>query len=499
MIRFILNNQLVETDQRTGGTVLDYVRYHKRLVGTKIGCREGDCGACTVLVGDMEHGKLVYRSMTSCLMPLGNANGKHIVSVEGVNLPADRKGNTELSPVQQAMVDTNGTQCGFCTIGFVMSLTGFVLNENAKQYEAAIASIDGNICRCTGYKSIERAAAILSQKMVDKPGKGTIEWLVEQKYIPAYFQEIKERLQQLKDYTGLKAGAIQAGAIQGDAIQGDAIQANTPGEKIMFGGGTDLIVQKALTVKKSALQHLFDDARLKEISFENEQCHIGASVTVTQFAESKLIQGFFPDLAKHIKLISSTPIRNMATMAGNIVNASPIGDMSIFFLSLDSDLQLSKNGNKRVIKLRDFYKAYKQTDKAPDEIIEKIIFTPPTNSSFSFEKVCKRTHLDIASVNSACQVKLNKDGTIADIHLAAGGVAPFPKYLTNTIEFLKAKKINKEIIEEAIKIMNEEIAPISDARGTETYKRLLLRQLFLAHMISLDKNLIVTVKDILQT
>ena len=164
MISFILNDQLVNVQQATGSTVLDYIRYYKRLVGTKIGCREGDCGACTILVGDFENlsagrqgNRLVYRSMTSCLMPLGNAHGKHIVSVEGINMK-------ELSPVQQAMVDTNGTQCGFCTIGFVMSFTGFVLNETTKQYNDAIAAIDGNICRCTGYKSIERAAAIISEK-----------------------------------------------------------------------------------------------------------------------------------------------------------------------------------------------------------------------------------------------------------------------------------------------------------------------------------------------
>ena len=458
MTRFILNNQLIETDQRTGGTVLDFVRYYKRLVGTKIGCREGDCGACTILVGDFEGNKLVYRSMTSCLMPLGNANGKHIVSVEGINM-------NELSPVQQAMVDTNGTQCGFCTIGFVMSLTGFVLNENAKQYEEAIAAIDGNICRCTGYKSIERAAAILSQKMEEKPGQSTIEWLVEHNYIPGYFKEIKGRLQNLKkNITG--------------------IQPDTPDDTMILGGGTDLIVQRALTVKKAAVEHLFDDTHLKAITLENGECHIGASVTVTAFAESKLIQGFFPDLAKHIKLISSTPIRNMATMAGNIVNASPIGDMSIFFLALDSELVLNNKGATRRIKLRDFYKAYKQIDKAIDELIEKIIFIPPLKSLFSFEKVSKRTHLDIASVNSACQVQLNDDGTISVIHLSAGGVAPFPKYLSNTCALLKDKKLNGEILEQAIAMINEEIAPISDARGTVAYKRLLLRQLFLSHIIA---------------
>jgi xanthine dehydrogenase small subunit len=457
MVQFILNNQLVNATQASGSTVLDYIRYYKRLVGTKIGCREGDCGACTILVGDFEKEKLGYRSMTSCLMPLGNAHGKHIVSVEGINMK-------ELSPVQQTMVDTNGTQCGFCTIGFVMSLTGFVLNDKTKNYDDAIAAIDGNICRCTGYKSIERAATILSEKINDKPEQKTIAWLVEHNFIPEYFLQIKERLTQLRANINETASTI-----------------NPIVQKLVLGGGTDLVVQKALAVKKSSVEHLFDNSRLQQITFENGQCKIGAAVTLTAFAESDLLQSFFPDLKKYIKLISSTPIRNMATMAGNLVNASPIGDMSIFFLALDSELVLNKNGSSRNIKLKDFYKAYKQIDKREDEIIEKIIFTPPQNSHFNFEKVSKRTHLDIASVNSACQLSLSDDGVMQDIHLSAGGVAPFPKYLVGTCSFLNGKKINAEILQEAIAIMNKEIAPISDARGTKEYKRLLLRQLFLAH------------------
>ena len=469
MVQFILNNQLVKTEQATGSTVLDYIRYYKRLAGTKIGCREGDCGACTILVGDFEEGKLVYRSMTSCLMPLGNAHGKHILSVEGINMK-------ELSPVQQAMVDTNGTQCGFCTIGFVMSLTGFVLNETTKQYGDAIAAIDGNICRCTGYKSIERAATILSEKINDKPQQETIAWLVEHNFIPDYFLQLKERLTQLRANINETASTI-----------------NPIVQKLVLGGGTDLVVQKALAVKKSSVEHLFDISHLQQIKLNNGQCEIGAVVTVTAFAESDLIQSFFSDLKKYIKLISSTPIRNMATMAGNLVNASPIGDMSIFFLALDSELLLNKNGTTRIVKLKDFYKAYKQIDKDADEIIEKIIFTPPQNTHFNFEKVSKRTHLDIASVNSACQMSLSDDGTIEDIHLSAGGVAPFPKYLKDTAAFLKGKKINAENLKAAIEIMNTEIAPISDARGAKEYKRLLLRQLFLAHF----KNENETIKKII--
>ena len=198
MLRFILNDKLVETVLPSGSTVLDFVRYHKRLAGTKIGCREGDCGACTILVGDIENNRLVYRSMTSCLMPLGIAAGKHIVSVEGINLPDDRHRLNELTPVQQALVDTNGTQCGFCTIGFVMSLTGFMLCETATKYEDAIAAIDGNICRCTGYKSIERAAQLLTEKISTKPASGHLGWLVKNEIVPAYFENIKERLLALR-------------------------------------------------------------------------------------------------------------------------------------------------------------------------------------------------------------------------------------------------------------------------------------------------------------
>ena len=464
MVQFILNNQLVNPTQASGSTVLDYIRYCKRLVGTKIGCREGDCGACTILVGDFEEGKLVYRSMTSCLMPLGNANGKHIVSVEGINMK-------ELTPVQQAMVDTNGTQCGFCTIGFVMSLTGFVLNDVTKNYEDAIAAIDGNICRCTGYKSIERAAAILSEKINDKPEEETIVWLVKQNFIPEYFLQIKERLKNLRE-------TITASAIK-----------NNEEKTLMLAGGTDLIVQNALKVKQSVVEHLFDTNNLQGIKIENGLVHIGAAVTLTAFAESELIQQIFSDLKKYIKLISSTPIRNMATMAGNLVNASPIGDMSIFFLALDSDLVLNKKGTVRTIKLKDFYKGYKQIDKDTDEIIEKIIFKAPQKNSFNFEKVCKRAHLDIASVNSACQLQMSDDGVITDMHLAAGGVAPFPKYLKDTAAFLKGKEISAENLKAAIEIMNTEISPISDARGTKEYKRLLLRQLFLAHFKNHEQNI----------
>lgn len=461
MPRFILNDKLVDTSLPSGSTVLDFVRYHKRLTGTKIGCREGDCGACTVLVGDIENEQLVYRSMTSCLMPLGNAEGKHIVTVEGINMP-------QLSPVQQALVDTNGTQCGFCTIGFVMSLTGFVLHPEKKSTEEGIAAIDGNICRCTGYKSIERAVQLLSGKLSEKPVTDNMGWLVQQGFLPGYFAGIEERLKQLQHELVSVEEIIQF-----------------PVNKIFIGGGTDLVVQKSLTVKKSATQHLFDELHLKEISLDGNTCRIGASVTVSDIAESPIMQHIFPELSRYIKLISSTPIRNMATIAGNLVNASPIGDMTVFLLALDASLVLSDGKNKRSLLLKNFYKGYKQLDKQPEEFIEAVYFTIPTAAAqFNFEKVCKRTHLDIASVNAACLLETGMDGTISGIHLSAGGVAPYPKYLQQTASYLTGKKMSAAVMKEAIRVMQSEVAPISDARGTEAYKRLLLRQLFLAHFMN---------------
>lgn len=457
--KFILNNKTVSAAAPEGSTLLDYIRYHQRLMGTKFGCREGDCGACTVLVGSFEEDKLVYRSMTSCLVPLGNVRGKHVVTVEGINMK-------ELSPVQQAMVDTNGTQCGFCTLGFVMSFTGFVLSNRNKSYEEAIAAIDGNICRCTGYKSIERSAKLITKKITDKPIEQTTGWLIDHGFIPPYFGNIEQRLREIKNET---------------ITYSERFDEKT---QVPIAGGTDLVVQKALAVKQSSLRLLFDVSEIKEIKEEKGICSIGGGTTVTEFLESKIIRKIFPDLQHYIKLVSSTPIRNMATMAGNLVNASPIGDMTIFFLALDAGISLAKEGRERNVALKDFYKGYKQTDKEPGEIITRIYFKIPDQTTyFNFEKVAKRTNLDIASVNAACQLRMTPDGCIETIHLSAGGVAPFPKYLSKTCTYLAGKKIETAVLEQALAIMNEEIAPISDARGGSQYKRLLLRQLIIAHFL----------------
>lgn len=457
MVRFILNDKEIVTQLPPGTLLLDFVRYHQHLMGTKIGCREGDCGACTVLVGELTDNNIAlqYRSATSCLMALGNANGKHIVTVEGVNLK-------ELNPIQEAFKNEGATQCGFCTPGFIVSLAGFCLDPKEPSYQNAIASIDGNICRCTGYKSIERAAARLTELMQQRGDADAIDFVADNFILPEYFRTIKDRLKSLP-----ANGAIR---------QTDVSSKN-------LGGGTDLYVQQPEAMIHSDINFLF--GKNNSIFKEGNKCIIGASTTVTDILESEIIQQHFQQIKKFIKLVSSTQIRNMATIAGNFVNASPIGDFTIFFLALDTQLTLTNGNEKRNVPLRKFYKGYKQLDKSPEETLEQISFELPTsNILFNFEKVSKRTHLDIASVNSA--IKIETDGNrIISAGISAGGVGPIPMYLQNASSFLENKSLEEGIILEAIEIAQTEISPISDVRGSEEYKRLLLSQLIKAHFIQL--------------
>jgi xanthine dehydrogenase small subunit len=465
LIRFILNEKTVNTTLPPGTVLLDFIRYHQHLMGTKIGCREGDCGACTILVGELKNGELKYQSVTCCLMPIGNAHGKHIVTIEGINPLASGQGTNGLNPIQQAMADEGATQCGFCTPGFVISLAGFCLSDKKATQENAIAAIDGNICRCTGYKSIERAAAKVVEIMKKRNGEEPAKFVAKKKILPEYFATIKNKLQSLEN----------------GQLPTDHSLLTT----YFVGGGTDLYVQKHDEMTNAAIRFLFDHPELNGITQEGNKCIIGPSATASDLQTSLVINKAFPAFHRYAKLVSSTPIRNMATIAGNFINASPIGDFTIFFLALDAQLVLSDGETKRELPLRKLYKGYKTLDKKPQEYIEQIWFElPGKNTLFNFEKVSKRTYLDIASVNSAISINMKGD-VIERSGISAGGVGPVPIYLQKASEFLKGKNISEELIHNVIKIAKTEIAPISDTRGTAEYKRLLLGQLIKAHFITL--------------
>jgi xanthine dehydrogenase small subunit len=459
LIKFILNEKEVSTSLPPGTLVLDFVRYHKNLTGTKIGCREGDCGACTVLVGELINNELIYRSATSCLMAIGNAHGKHIVTIEGVNIEG-------LNFIQQSFAEEGATQCGFCTPGFIVSLAGFCLDAKSSAKENAIDAVNGNICRCTGYKSIERAAEKIANKISERNSKDAIAFAVENKILPGYFATIKNRL-----------------AIFHLQKNGTANGISTLKKRL--GGGTDLYVQQHETMVHENIDFLFDKQELKGITQVENKCVMGASTTVSDILQSPIFQKYFSQLNKHIKLVSSTQIRNMATIAGNFINASPIGDFTIFFLALDAQIVLSDGNNQREIALRKLYKGYKTLDKKPEEFIEKIYFElPDKNTFFNFEKVSKRTNLDIASVNTAINIHIKND-VIENAGVSAGGVGPVPLFLLKSSDFLKGKKVSERLVEELIEFVLTEVSPISDARGTVEYKKLLLKQLIKAHFIIL--------------
>jgi xanthine dehydrogenase small subunit len=340
-----------------------------------------------------------------------------------------------------------------------MSLTNFCLDETPKTAEMAVSAIDGNICRCTGYKSLERACELLAEGEKGRRG----DWEI----VPDYFAEIKDKLKTLQ---------TNKSAIRNP-------------QSAIVGGGTDLYVQKHEEMVYAESRHVLFDDELRTISETDEFVEVGASVVVTDLLESEIFNRIFPNLYKHLKLVSSTPIRNMSTLAGNFVNASPIGDMTAWFLALDAEIELEcgsphvSKGANRTIQLKDFYLGYKQLDKTGDEFITKIRFRK-NFTHFNFEKVSKRTYLDIASVNSAIGLKVS-DGVIEHAHISCGGVFATPLYLRKTSEFLGGREINGATISEANEILQTEISPISDVRGSAEYKSLLARQLFKAHFVEL--------------
>ncbi len=451
---FILNDRLVTGKESSGLSLLSFIRERAGLKGTKSGCREGDCGACTVLEGQLAGGRIRYLPVVSCLYPLGNAHGRHLVTVEGLTTGG-------LNPVQQALADRAAVQCGFCTPGMVMSLMAWLLSDHAGEAPDPRELIDGNICRCTGYQSILRAARDMVALKGEQEGSDPVAWLIGRGWLPSYFREIPERL------------AALPSAAEAEAAGG-----------LPVAGGTDLMVQKADAANRTGIRHFPEIPEMHAIAARQGTIEIGAGVTASGIRDSEILQLLFPGWRDHFRLISSAQVRNMGTLGGNLANGSPIADLAVIFLALGAQVVLQNpGGSRRPVPLQRFYKGYRQPDLQPGEFIVSVTF-PVTDADelFSFEKVSKREHLDIASVNSALLLKRNGE-TAERVRMSAGGVAPVPFFTTETCRFLEGKRICPETLIEANWILQQEIAPIGDIRGSAAYKRLLLRQLFHAHFL----------------
>lgn len=456
---FILNQRVVQAGERPGMVLLEYVRGVACLSGTKEACREGECGACTVLVGRRQtDGSMAYKACASCLLPVGDVEGCHVVTVEGLSGKA-------LTLVQQLIVDHSASQCGFCTPGIVLSLTGFCLTSPTLSYDDAVNALDGNLCRCTGYVAIRNATRALCERLADgdKAAATRTATLVAAGVLPGFFAQIPERLAQLE--------SAPAAAAE---------------DAVLVAGGTDLFVQRPEQLLESDLCFLSQRRDLDYVRIEGGFLRVGGAVVLEDFRLSEAVQKHFPALTEDLLLHSSTILRNKATLTGNLVNASPIGDVSIILLALDARLTIvNREGSRREARLADFFKAYKKTDLACGELVVEIaIPLLPQGARYHFEKVSNRTILDIAAVNSAVRMTTDAAGKIADLRISAGGVGPVP-LLVGGLEAFHGRKADAATVEAIAQAATDAAKPIDDIRGSATYKKLLLGQLVRAHFSAL--------------
>ena len=449
-LHFLLNDREIHTNVHPATLVLDFLRDLQGLKGTKEGCREGDCGACAVLIGELRGEELRYRAVTSCLVPIGSLHGRHLVSIEGLNLD-------DLSPVQEAVVEEGASQCGFCTPGIVVSMTGSVMEKGGGiAVDDVKEALGGHLCRCTGYRSLKACAQLVNDRIGDVSG---LPQLVASGVIPPYFGQIKDRLRGI----GLPVSVNGGGQVD-----------------YRIAGGTDLYVQRGDELPRTTVDIIDQDDDLAGIVDSGDYIDVGAATTFEDFSRSPIIQEIVPDIGSYMHLIASLQIRNRATLGGNVINASPIGDMTILLLALKSDLVLRSSNGDRVVPMTGFYKGYKQMDLQAGEVLSRIrIPRPIQRTRFGWEKVSKRKTLDIATVNFAMGVTAS-GGHISSACLAIGGVAPVPLYLKETSALLAGLALSPESVRVAIDSAQDEISPISDIRGTARYKRLLAQQLMIA-------------------
>ncbi|MCL4136429.1 UNVERIFIED_CONTAM: hypothetical protein GTU68_041181 [Idotea baltica] len=446
-IQFHLNGDPIAATGNPGRLLLDYLRRDLRAVGTKEGCREGDCGACEV----------IYRAVPSCMLLLGHIRGGHVVTIEGLRT------GPGLNLIQQAVVDQGGSQCGFCTPGFIVSFTGFVLNGTEFTVEEATHAISGNLCRCTGYVSLVRAAQdmIAGLPTLPAPGLKRNRALVAASVLPAFF--------------GKEFGAAESA----NELQ-DSVTANA-----WLGGGTDLIVQRGEAFNNESPQFARSLRHTARIRVEEGELCLPGETTFEELRECTLLDEHWPTSRVDLERFASPIIRERASLAGNIANASPIADGTAIFLGLGADVVLVGATGTRRVALSEFFHGYKQIELKPGERIASLrLPKADPGHRFHFGKISKREFLDIASINSAMGITV-QSGVIQSARIAAGGVAPIPLVLRQTAGALAGKPLNAQTVLDALPALDAEIAPISDVRGSAEYKRLGLRQLFFAHFLDL--------------
>lgn len=434
-------------------TLLQYLR-QEGLRGTKEGCAEGDCGACTAVVARLdEKQELKLEAVNTCILFVPSLDGQAVVTVEGV-----ASQSSGLHPAQAAMVDCHGSQCGFCTPGFVMSL--FACHQNMESHEARDIeeALVGNLCRCTGYAPILEAA----RKMFDLEGEGS--W---DRHALVRLRESLLNLQS-EEELGYTASSRQFYAPK--SLESLAKLREKFPEAHLLAGGTDLGL--LVTKQHRRLEVMISTQKvmaLREIQEEKDGLLVGSAASYTRLMP--YLKKHFSSFYDLVFRLGSKQIRNQGTMGGNLVNASPIGDSAPALLALGAKVNLRKGESSRSLPLSEFFTGYRQTALLPGEFLESI-FIPylKEDENFACYKLSKRADQDISSVCGVFWVQM-QGGICQEARIGFGGMAATPVRAKKTEEFLRGKSLDTRTAEIAMQMLHEEFEPMSDFRGTAAYRR----------------------------
>ena len=425
-------------------TLAHYLRETLRATGTKIVCEEGDCGACTVLVGRLIGDRLEYLPVNSCIQFLFQLDCTHIVSVEGLGTSA------ALTPLQDSMVKCHGAQCGYCTPGFIMAMAGIFEKTDTPTAEDARDAVTGNLCRCTGYEPIVNAAlAVKRQPRIDAL------------YPPEpLIAAIRKAAAVAVEMDGFARPVTLDAALRHRSEKPEAV---------IVQGATDFGVWYTKRGYRAPFVLSLDGLReLDRVELEDRTVSVGGRVKLAEF--ERTMHELVPALDPIMDRFGSPQIKNAGTLAGNIVNASPIADSLPYLFVSDAELELASLSGTRRIPIGAFYLGYKKLDLRPDELIARIHIPLPTGDDLlALYKVSKRSHLDISSFTAAVRVRREGD-RIAEARVAFGGVGPVVLRLPKCETSLAGRPFTLETFRNAGAIAREEIAPITDVRGSRDYR-----------------------------